>query len=451
MDAKQYIKGILYSRKDVDNWLSGKSFPFAKYDPYVGYVHRDRRARDGTGDTVSTYHYDAKTGARAMLNNADVPCRISAYGDSFTHGDQVNDGETWEEMLAARIGEPIRNFGTGGYSICQIFRRMKQKEPKLKSELIILNIYDDDPYRSLVPLQQIRSQIGKFHFHPPIPYFTANPSRRQFIEHDNPASKPEDLYDYCDLGLTYEEFKDDFAVRIMLAKANVAAGEAQDSYRNMEDLAAEYGTTTKIRSPRELLSVANSLFTASATYASIRMVQGVTEFASKLGRKVLFVTSYGNSSVSSRLRGGKPMEIPERRRPGFSYNPQFAEFMEKSGFPWVDLAAAHAEDYSHSNLSIPEYLAKYFVYPQEFASHYNPTGNLFTAKAVEGKLKTVLEPKPPAYRYEGLTWDESKALVRVCPNRGTFRLPRASLPRLPGWQPCRGRLPCIRLRSPQVA
>jgi hypothetical protein len=47
-------------------------------------------------------------------------CRVHTYGDSFTHCDQVSDGETWQEFLAAHLQEPVKNFGVGGYSVFQV-------------------------------------------------------------------------------------------------------------------------------------------------------------------------------------------------------------------------------------------------------------------------------------------------------------------------------------------
>ena len=32
----------------------------------------------------------------------------------------MNDGETWQEYLAAHLREPIRNYGVGGYSVLTI-------------------------------------------------------------------------------------------------------------------------------------------------------------------------------------------------------------------------------------------------------------------------------------------------------------------------------------------
>ena len=50
-------------------------------------------------------------------------CRINTYGDSFTQGSQVSDGETWQEILAAHMGEPVRNWGIGGHGVYQAYRR----------------------------------------------------------------------------------------------------------------------------------------------------------------------------------------------------------------------------------------------------------------------------------------------------------------------------------------
>ena len=47
-------------------------------------------------------------------------------GDSFTHCDQVSDGETWQEFLASHIREPVKNFGVGGYSVFQAVKRMER-------------------------------------------------------------------------------------------------------------------------------------------------------------------------------------------------------------------------------------------------------------------------------------------------------------------------------------
>jgi hypothetical protein len=41
---------------------------------------------------------------------------------------QVSDNETWQEYLAGHLGEPIRNFGMGGFGVYQAYRRMIREE-----------------------------------------------------------------------------------------------------------------------------------------------------------------------------------------------------------------------------------------------------------------------------------------------------------------------------------
>ena len=52
----------------------------------------------------------------------------------------------------------MKNFGVGGYSVYQAFRRMERVEsgPETAS-VIVLNIYDDDHFRNLDALRSIRS------------------------------------------------------------------------------------------------------------------------------------------------------------------------------------------------------------------------------------------------------------------------------------------------------
>jgi hypothetical protein len=51
--------------------------------------------------------------------------------------------------MAAELGEPVRNFGVGGFSVYQAYTRMLREEEQVPAEHIIFNIFDDDHYRSL--------------------------------------------------------------------------------------------------------------------------------------------------------------------------------------------------------------------------------------------------------------------------------------------------------------
>ena len=109
--VRAYLKSILYPREQLEDWISGRATLGESYDGQLGWLFSDRRVKHGVDGSISTYRY---AGARRTIMYGDNPCRINTYGNSFTHCDQVSDGETWQEVLAAHLCEPLRNFGIGG-------------------------------------------------------------------------------------------------------------------------------------------------------------------------------------------------------------------------------------------------------------------------------------------------------------------------------------------------
>jgi hypothetical protein len=324
--------------------------------------------------------------------------RINSYGDSYTNCEMVNDGETWQEVLAARLGEPIRNFGIGAHSVYQMYLRMKQKEARFPAKYVIMNIYCDDPYRSIVPWQRIRVRSwGTNHTGPPQPYIRANPATKEFHEYKNPCPEPKDLYDFCDLEWVHERFKDDFLLRIMLAKMNVEKGTPSESYKDIETLAEEHGLNVKINSPKKLLQTANSIFRSSAIFGSMRLVEKVEEFVKSQGKQILFICSFSTSAVGEKISPGRGPKLPEYRKPGHSFDPAFTRFMKKRGARYVDLLDEHLRDYSRRKVKMLDYLREFWVVPEEGATHYAPAGNQFTASVTRDKLIKMLDPRPPAY------------------------------------------------------
>jgi len=134
--ARKYLRALMPSREQVDNFIHGRQGPEKlsrnqgwTFDSELGWVLCDSVRPRSVDGSKGFYRYEPD-GARKVINFPDKPCRIHTYGNSFTHCDQVSDGETWQEYLAAHIQEPIRNYGVGGYSVYQAFRRMLKVEKK---------------------------------------------------------------------------------------------------------------------------------------------------------------------------------------------------------------------------------------------------------------------------------------------------------------------------------
>ena len=120
-------------------------------------AHYTNTSNSGAYDgSISTYSYVGEDGERIMSNYRDRPCRINTYGNSYTQCHQVSDNETWQEVLAAHLQEPVRNFGIGGWSVYQAYLRMLYEEERTPAEYIIFNIYEDDHLRNLDSWRNIR-------------------------------------------------------------------------------------------------------------------------------------------------------------------------------------------------------------------------------------------------------------------------------------------------------
>src|SRR5262245_41916441 len=145
---EQYLKESVVTRELIDRFLRGPSW--ARFDSELGYVLGNYLPSDGV-DGSATLSTIQANGARTSFAYAGKKCRINTYGDSFTQCHQVSDAETWQEYLAGHLGEPIRNFGMGGYGVYQAYRRMVREErTDHGAEYVIFYVWGDDHIRSLL-------------------------------------------------------------------------------------------------------------------------------------------------------------------------------------------------------------------------------------------------------------------------------------------------------------
>ena len=69
---------------------------------------------------------------------------LSAFGDSFTHCNEVSDNETWEEYLSLLAGKNVYNFGVGGYGPDQAYLNFIQTYPRIRTPIVTFGLVDDD-------------------------------------------------------------------------------------------------------------------------------------------------------------------------------------------------------------------------------------------------------------------------------------------------------------------
>jgi hypothetical protein len=95
----------------------------------------------------------AARGGPAEGYAVDVPpgkVRVLTFGDSFTHGDEVDDAATWQAQLAEIRGDvEAVNFGVPGYGADQAFLRWRRESARLRSTVSLLCIWPEDICRNL--------------------------------------------------------------------------------------------------------------------------------------------------------------------------------------------------------------------------------------------------------------------------------------------------------------
>lgn len=380
MDAKQYLAEILYTKKEVDDWFAGNAFPFSKYHSEFGWLLNNASFKDGIDDSISTYTYVGEDGERIMSNYSERTCRINTYGNSFTQCHQVSDHETWQEVLAAHLQEPVRNFGVGGWSVYQAYLRLLKEESLKPAEYIIFNIYDDDHKRNLDSWRNIRVRKHPQHIETTLPYVKVDLTNDNIIQCKNPCPTPESYYNLCDLDSTFQLFKDDFVLKIMLAHKNSKNKNPDKSYSDLMELIKTHGIKTNVDDNKTIALQAEKIHQKAAIFSTKKIVEKIKSFLKENNKKILFVLSYSGKNVAKYIKEGS------------RFDQEFVDFLNQKKLPYVDLLEKHKADYSRHRLEIKDYIDKYYI------GHYTPLGNLFCAFAIKDKLIEILDPRPFPYR-----------------------------------------------------
>lgn len=392
---RRFLAPYVLKRDTIDQFLDPRARVWAKFDPELGYLLRNSFVRDGMDGSHTLARYE-DTGQRKQVNFPDQPCRINTYGNSFTQGHQVSDGETWQEILAAHFCEPIRNFGIGGFGVYQAYRRLIRTEAtELAAPFVILNIWGDDHYRSIYswrwlsfPPRVVDSMTGMMFHANPWCHARLDPASGDLMERDNPCPNPESLYMLCDPDFVFETFgKDEIAQAIAAGREGVVAhaGVLERMAEMLDAGGLDLGTPDQVRAS------ANRLLHAYATTVGMKIVERLKAYCDTVGKKLLVLLSYPMGSVWNACEGNPPGDSPGH----IDWHPRvFKDHLGKLGIPFVDTITKHVAEFRTFKLTAKEYVDRYYI------GHYTPRGNHFFAYAIKDELLAWLDPKPPAYRLD---------------------------------------------------
>jgi hypothetical protein len=380
----EYIKETVPTKKEIDVFLNEMSW--ARFDRDLGYVLGNYMPRDGV-DNSSSISTIQSNGARTSFMYKGKPCRINTYGNSFTQCNQVNDGETWQEYLAGHLGEPVGNFGMGGFGVYQAYRRMiREEKTDHGAEYLILYIWGDDHIRSLLRCRYMLTKgwnertnrtegVGKM-FHGNFwAHVEINLETGKFEEKENLLPSRKSLYKMTDPDWMYEALEDDLALRMYLYKNN----QISDI-----DLKALKTLSRHLKCPEDfdgnsLRSSVAELLDEYSFEATKYILNKAGEFASANEKKLMVVIFDPYRVTKQLLRGGT------------RYDREIVDFLKQNNINHIDMNLMHVEDFKSFNLSVDDYFKRYFI------GHYSPAGNHFFAYSIKDRIVEWLDPKPTPY------------------------------------------------------
>ena len=386
----QYVRRCAVPTKTIDLFLSGPTW--ARFDSELGYIQQTYVRHDAI-DSSSSINTFSADGTRTSFLYANRKPRINTYGDSFTSGEQVNDGETWQEYLAAHLGEPIRNYGIGGYGLYQSYRRMIREETTGQgAEYLILYIWGDDATRSLLrarycafypwfetgsPIERARRFHGNFW-----PHVEMNLQTGQFVEKENPLPTPQALYRMTDPRWMAGNLKDDLALQLAAFSRGSTSGLDRKRIAQLAarlDFDLDQSGWNDPASSARLREQAAALLNRYAQRANQFVLDKARSFARDHGKKLMIVL-FDPYGTMKQLAEGRPRDDQET-----------LDYLRREKIDFFDMNEEHVRDFRKYNLSWDDYLQQYFI------GHYNPRGNHFFAYALKDKMVDWLDPKPITY------------------------------------------------------
>jgi hypothetical protein len=379
--ARRHLRSIMPSREQVGQFITPE--PDATtvrpsrgwtYDSELGWRLCDAVRPDGINGSKTFYHYEAD-GARRVINAAGKPCRVHTYGNSFTHCDQVSDGETWQEYLAAHLQEPIKNYGVGGYSVYQAYRRMLLVDKtETGAKYIILNVYDRDHQRNLNPWWPISSVRSPHDF--TVPHLRVNVEQGRCDEIENPSRTADELYRLCDEEFVWRTFKDEPVLLTVLA----AKGDAALAQELEGPIAARFGISKARFKATTAAERIAKIHMAAALFATRNVITWTERFAEKSGTRLLLLLTFGRGNIKAELQG----------RPRFDQ--ELLDWLKDKPYPVVDVRNAFRAEYQQFKGDADHFLDRFYI------GHHSPAGNYFLAAAIRDRLIKALDPPPLPYR-----------------------------------------------------
>jgi hypothetical protein len=305
---------------------------------------------------TATHNSDGIRGAiEYKIPKSNSKIRIAAVGDSFTHGHDVSDTDTWEyklEGISSNI--EVLNFGVGFYGLGQSYLKYKEKVKKYKPDVVLIGYYDDNLLRDVNRFRYFYAPQDPFI--PTAPRFKVNEGRLVLIP--NPI---QDRKDYLRIIMEEKDFLD-----------SIGQDDFFYSRYNYSDI-SDYSLTIRLlkrvcrtvwRKSHETPIYKNRVYNKQAEPYKVVTAIFDAFYAEVIADKAIPVILIFPSHKSIELYRKKQMRM---------YQP-LLDYLDVKNMQYIDLLDGFNTFGANSDIA------------DFFSWHYTPYGNEIVAKTIKRKL-----------------------------------------------------------------
>lgn len=353
-------------RAIIERMLTGET-QYIIYDKELGWTIRanavfplpdDGGAYKSNSVAIrSDREYDAHTPASVL--------RIAAFGDSFTHCDDVDNYQTWQAIME-RTDEnlEVMNFGVRGYGLDQAYLRYLKQGMKYRPHIVFIDFMSENICRNV--------NVYRPFYQPGTSMPLSKP--RYFIENGELVLTPNPLPKFEDYGLILEE------PDVILPRMG-----ASDYFYHSLPRSNIFDFSPAFRLGRLLMTKHNTgdIFTKGQYNTSSEAFEVTIGIVGKFHNEVIkngsipIVVIFPDGEDIGRQKVGKPC----------TYSP-LLEYLDSKDYEYVDLMNAFNKAGARYSLK------ELFV---DSSNHYSPLAN----RIVAGYLSDYL-------RKEGYTQKDAK-------------------------------------------
>ena len=129
----------------LDSLIAGES-TYLQHDPALGWSPRP----NGSTKLYQANGQGLRGDREVSIRTDPGVVRIAAFGDSFTHGDDVNNASTWEAQLEPMLkSAQVLNFGVPAYGVDQAYLRYMEDGKSFRPNVVLIGVMTENLYRGI--------------------------------------------------------------------------------------------------------------------------------------------------------------------------------------------------------------------------------------------------------------------------------------------------------------